>query len=140
MEVGPFSRTSTKKPSMWNEKCEYKSYKYLTTHLKVLIREMFVYFYISESFTNTPNYWVIKFNSIYQWMWKSSVYFWTNKIVYDYKKTSINSVLLGPLEWFFAKCPSAVECHDGSQVFKLLILLSWNLVIKNEINMKLKQK
>ncbi len=116
MEVGPFSRTSTKKPSMWNEKCEYKSYKYLTTHLKVWIREMFVYFYISEIFTNTPYYWVIKFNIIFQWMWKSSVNFWTNKIIFYYKKTSINSVLLGPLEWFFAECSPAVECHDGSQI------------------------
>jgi hypothetical protein len=34
MEGGPFSSTSTRNPSMLNEKWEYKSYKYLTTHLR----------------------------------------------------------------------------------------------------------
>jgi hypothetical protein len=34
MEGGPFSSTSTRNPSMLKEKWEYKSYKYLTTHLR----------------------------------------------------------------------------------------------------------
>ncbi len=66
---------STSRTSIWPRTWKFEFAKCL-----------FEYFYISESFTNIPHCWVIKFNSIFQWMWKSSVNFWTNKIVFHYKK------------------------------------------------------